>query len=309
MLITPKTPFWCASFMASQGYFRDQCHGPPRSLAGCSETGRVPVRALWRAGPGCEEGVSRASGQRHEPRAAVCFAGTPPSVSLARFISFVRTLMPWFAGMTKLSYSRFLLYDVSRCIRLGGRSVLIGYVPVESWEVPRARSAEPASLSLASSCGWCCALPAKSARAGESAGADCCRSEVRVALTGTSPAANPRCSTSAKVGARRDRLPTCSRAVPSHRARTATRRWVSSFGEQILAADGSIESGRTARNVFADSGERTRLEAIVNRKSRACAEGRRSPERARRDIIGMTYRCCSRRAGQRIRMPSSRARG
>ena len=33
------------------------------------------------------------------------------AVTLARFISFVRTLMPWFAGMTGMSYGRFLVYE------------------------------------------------------------------------------------------------------------------------------------------------------------------------------------------------------
>jgi membrane protein DedA with SNARE-associated domain len=51
--------------------------------------------------------------RRHEPRAARLFRRhASMSVSLARFISFVRTLMPWFAGMSGMPYRKFLLYDV-----------------------------------------------------------------------------------------------------------------------------------------------------------------------------------------------------
>jgi membrane-associated protein len=57
------------------------------------------------------------------------------SVTLARFIGFVRTLMPWFAGMSRMSYGRFLAYDVVGVAGWAVGSVALGYLAGESWRV------------------------------------------------------------------------------------------------------------------------------------------------------------------------------
>ncbi len=57
------------------------------------------------------------------------------SVTLARFLSFIRTLMPWFAGMSRMPYGRFLVYDVLGVLGWGIGSVAIGYAAGESWHM------------------------------------------------------------------------------------------------------------------------------------------------------------------------------
>ena len=54
-------------------------------------------------------------------------------VSLERLVSFVRTLMPWFAGMSRVPYGRFLFYDALGVLGWGILSVTAGYLAGESW--------------------------------------------------------------------------------------------------------------------------------------------------------------------------------
>jgi undecaprenyl-diphosphatase len=72
---------------------------------------------------------------RYEPRATAMFRRrTIVAVTLARFVSFVRTLMPWFAGMTKMPWPRFFLFDLLGVVGWGAASVAAGYLAGESWE-------------------------------------------------------------------------------------------------------------------------------------------------------------------------------
>lgn len=54
-------------------------------------------------------------------------------ISLARFLSFIRTLMPWFAGRTGVSYPRFLVYDAAGVLGWAAASVALGWVAGRSW--------------------------------------------------------------------------------------------------------------------------------------------------------------------------------
>lgn len=56
-------------------------------------------------------------------------------ISLSRFISFVRTLMPWFAGMSRVPYRRFLLYDLLGVAGWAVGSVALGVLAGESWRL------------------------------------------------------------------------------------------------------------------------------------------------------------------------------
>lgn len=72
----------------------------------------------------------------YEPRAESMFRRrTVVAVTLARFVSFVRTLMPWFAGMTRMSWPRFFLFDLFGAVGWGVASVTAGYLAGESWTV------------------------------------------------------------------------------------------------------------------------------------------------------------------------------
>jgi membrane-associated protein len=73
---------------------------------------------------------------RYEPRAESMFRKRAVvAVTLARFVSFVRTLMPWFAGMTRMSWPRFFLFDLFGAFGWAAASVLAGYLAGESWTV------------------------------------------------------------------------------------------------------------------------------------------------------------------------------
>ncbi len=56
------------------------------------------------------------------------------SVTLARVVSFVRTVMPMAAGMSRIRYARFLVYDVLGLVACVGLYVAIGALAQESWE-------------------------------------------------------------------------------------------------------------------------------------------------------------------------------
>ncbi|HUP89382.1 MAG TPA: dephospho-CoA kinase, partial [Longimicrobiales bacterium] len=72
----------------------------------------------------------------YQPIAARLFRRHPLfSVSMARFISFVRTLMPWFAGRDRMPYGRFLFYDFLGVLGWSSASVAVGYAAGESWRV------------------------------------------------------------------------------------------------------------------------------------------------------------------------------
>jgi len=72
----------------------------------------------------------------HPSELGVWFGRHPlTSVTLARLVSFVRTVMPMAAGMSDLRYRRFLSYDLPGVLAWGGLYVGIGYVARESWRV------------------------------------------------------------------------------------------------------------------------------------------------------------------------------
>jgi membrane-associated protein len=73
---------------------------------------------------------------RYEPKATSMFRRhAAVAVTMARFVSFVRTLMPWFAGMTRMPYGRFLVWDVLGVLGWGIASVAAGFLARESWHV------------------------------------------------------------------------------------------------------------------------------------------------------------------------------
>ena len=57
------------------------------------------------------------------------------SVTLARLVSFIRTVMPMAAGMSDLRYRSFLAYDLPGVLAWVTLYVGIGYLARESWQV------------------------------------------------------------------------------------------------------------------------------------------------------------------------------
>jgi membrane-associated protein len=74
---------------------------------------------------------------RHQHHRLRWFFGRQPvySVTLGRLVSFARTLMPMAAGMSGLSYLRFLLYEIPGLIGYVALYVSIGFLAGESWGV------------------------------------------------------------------------------------------------------------------------------------------------------------------------------
>lgn len=74
--------------------------------------------------------------RRHEHRAVMLFRRhSVLAVSFARCIAFVRTIMPWFAGMSRMPYRRFVSYDVLGVLVWGVGHVTLGYLAGRSWQM------------------------------------------------------------------------------------------------------------------------------------------------------------------------------
>lgn len=134
LLLPAEAAVLLASFLASQGFFAiesvlfatmaggflgDQIgyglgrFGGDRASGSDSRIGR-----LWR---------------RNEVRAHGLFRRQSLlAISAARFVSFVRTLMPWLAGMSKMRYRRFVIYDAIGVAGWASASVALGYYAGES---------------------------------------------------------------------------------------------------------------------------------------------------------------------------------
>jgi membrane protein DedA with SNARE-associated domain len=57
------------------------------------------------------------------------------AVTIGRFLSFVRTLMPWIAGASRMPYPRFLVFDLLGVTGWAVGSVALGYLAGESWHI------------------------------------------------------------------------------------------------------------------------------------------------------------------------------
>lgn len=92
----------------------------------------------WGTGHRVEAGTGRFARQfRHQHHRLSWFFGRHPvySVTLGRLVSFVRTVMPMAAGMSGLSYPRFVLFEIPGLIGYVAIYVSIGFLAGESWEV------------------------------------------------------------------------------------------------------------------------------------------------------------------------------
>jgi len=137
LLVPAEATVLVASFFVAEGIFRLEHVLLATILGGL--TGDQLGYALGRFGGRRATVRSGWLGRvwaQHEPRATAMFGRHPIiAVSLARFVSFVRTLMPWFAGMTRMRYPRFFVYDLLGVTGWGAASVMAGYLAGESWHI------------------------------------------------------------------------------------------------------------------------------------------------------------------------------
>ncbi len=92
--------------------------------------GRTGGRRLLR-GPGRLE----RAGREQEGRARALLKKHPGlAISMSRLVPFVRTLMPFVAGTRKITYARFLLFDVFGVIGWGVGALGTAYIANVGWE-------------------------------------------------------------------------------------------------------------------------------------------------------------------------------
>jgi dephospho-CoA kinase len=218
--------------------------------------------------------------RRHEARATLLFRQRSLlSVTLARFISFVRTLMPWFAGMSGMSYPRFLLYDTLGVLGWGVGSVAVGYAAGRSWHLAASALGTVSTvvvIVLLSLVAWVGVRTRRRLRA-----------MTRVALTG-----NIASGKSAVTDVWRqagaiviDADDLAREAVEP--GTPALRQVVRRFGKRVLDADGRLDRAALRKVVFGDEKKRRALEGILHpeiEKLRQDAE-RRVLERGERLVV------------------------
>jgi dephospho-CoA kinase len=195
--------------------------------------------------------------RRHEARATLLFKQRSIlAITLARFISFVRTLMPWFAGMTRMPYPRFLAYDILGVAGWGTASVTAGYLAGRSWQALASGLGTLSTivvLLILAVGGWYAVRTKRRMRA-----------LVRVGLTG-----NIASGKSTVTGVWRDNGAVIIDADELARAAVlpgtdALAQVVKAFGADVLAPDGSLDRAALRRVVFGDDAKRRRLESIVH---------------------------------------------
>ena len=261
-LVLPTEPtLVVATAFALQGHFSFA------SVAGAAVLGAALgdstgfVVGRW-GGPRILSGRGRLArmARRHQDRTHRLFdrhAGL--SVSLARMVPFVRTIMPLVAGSSGVAYRRFLVFDL---IGIAGWAFLglgIAYAGARSWEV----GVDSVGLGWATSAGVVLIAAFVVLRRLFSV-ASVVSEPVSVGLTGNIAAGK---STVASLW-RDAGVPVVSaddlaRSVlePGSPGFSIT---VEAFGEEILEADGSLNRKALSSVVFGDDEARQRLEAIVH---------------------------------------------
>jgi dephospho-CoA kinase len=285
LLIPAEATILVAAFLAERGYFSVWIVLAATFFGGLA--GDQIGYALGRFGGTrlvAREGHIARIWRKHEPRAARLFRRHASlSVSLARFISFVRTLMPWFAGMSGMPYRRFLVYDVVGVLGWAIASVALGYLAGESWDVAASALGTTSAviiggIVLVALLGYTGERRRRKTRAAGTTGPF-----LRVALTGNIASGK---STVAAVwrdlGAHIIDADSLAREAiaPGTSGFEAV---VQSFGSDVLAADGTLDRARLREVVFADAGRRGALEQIVHpevQRLRAAEEERLHQEGA-----------------------------
>ncbi|MFO7262276.1 MAG: DedA family protein [bacterium] len=137
LLIPAEATVLIGAFMADQGYFEVE-----HIFAGAFAGGLIGDQTgylLGRYSGGRFVGRGGRFGQvwsHYEVLTAKLFRRRAAmAVTVARFLSFVRTLMPWCAGMSRMPYLRFLAYDMLGVLGWAGGSVALGYLAGESWKL------------------------------------------------------------------------------------------------------------------------------------------------------------------------------
>lgn len=137
LLVPAEATVLFAAFLAERGTF-DLVDVLAATLLGATAGDHIGYWLGRTAGRGASArgGLVGRLWHKHELHAVALFRRrTIVAVTLSRFISFVRTLMPWFAGMSGMSYGRFAIFNLLGVLGWGIGSVAAGYLAGRSWEL------------------------------------------------------------------------------------------------------------------------------------------------------------------------------
>jgi membrane-associated protein len=137
LLLPAEATVLLAGFLASRGHFElDVVLWATIGGAFVGDQVGYGLGRLYGHRIAARQGAAGRLWRRYELRATTLFQRrSVVAVTLARFLSFVRTLMPWFAGMTRMKYRRFVTYDLAGVIGWGAASVAAGYAAGASWRI------------------------------------------------------------------------------------------------------------------------------------------------------------------------------
>ena len=219
--------------------------------------------------------------RRHQDRALDLFekhAGL--SVSLARMVPFVRTLMPLIAGSTGVAYRRFLAFDLLGITGWAFLGLGIAYGGARSWEIG------VGSVGLGwATLGGAGLIAAFLVLKGLLLRSSVMGNAVSVGLTGNIAAGKSTVASLWRdVGVPVASADDLARRVvePGSPGLSAV---VEVFGEDILEADGSLNRGALSSVVFQDEEARHRLEAVVHPRVRVLRDRWMRERMARHDVI------------------------
>ena len=226
-------------------------------------------------------GLIARTARRHQDRALDLFerhAGL--SVSLARMVPFVRTLMPLVAGSTGVAYRRFLAFDLLGILGWAFLGLGIAYAGARSWEI--GVGSVGLGWAILGGAGLIAAflvIKGLLLRPSVAGGA------VSVGLTGNIAAGKSTVASFWRdVGVPVASADDLARRVvqPGSPGLSAV---VEAFGEDILESDGSLNRGALSSVVFQDDEARHRLEAVVHPRVRVLRDRWMRERMAGRDKI------------------------
>ncbi|CAN5611625.1 hypothetical protein BH23GEM10_BH23GEM10_14660 [soil metagenome] len=258
LLVPAEATVLVAAFMAQAGYFELE-HVLLATVLGGMLGDNIGY-ALGRFGgrrAAASHGRLGRLWRRHEPRAAILFRRRSIlSVSFARFISFVRTLMPWFAGMSGMPYGRFFFYDTIGVLGWGIASVAAGFLAGRSWHVVAGVLGTASTIIVVGIIGLALMLTMRARRR--------MRALRRIALTGNIASGKSAVSdvwrTLGAVVIDADDLAREAVLPGTPALKDVVRR----FGRGVLGADGQLDRAALRQIVFSDEDSRADLEKIMH---------------------------------------------
>lgn len=202
--------------------------------------------------------------RKHQGRTLDLFDRHPGySVSIARMVPFVRTLMPLLAGSTSLRYRRFLAFDLLGVVAWATFALGAAYVATRGWQIGVGTVGVAGVIS-----GGAVLLAVLVVVRGLRIEASAVGNTVSVGLTGNIASGKSLVASLWKdVGIPVASADELARQVvePGSLGLAAV---VDAFGEDVLGSDGCLDRDKLGSIVFEDEKARRRLEGILHPRIR-----------------------------------------